>query len=331
MGIRGTVYLVNDTTSFFLPLVLEVGGSAPTTGFELCNSPLVATLTIQLGGFLGDIGIEPAFVTNVNTANSTFEFNLPNLEGLDPQYAALSLTLHNYPIYRSGFFPHANLGQDLNIYLYQPTLPTSDGISAGQVSGALSSSSLPGNTFIVATPSGLNIAASEGQINLDFGIAIIPDTSHNLDLYFDLLLNGYNIHVGWPEDWCESPDDVLNSIKSGLQTAGSAANNVVQSQLMTILQAAPLNLSSLGASNLLQNISIQFGYVGLHDCDLSGADSGLPARLLVTHLTQPSYLLASLGHDGINPIARWCLASSVLADTPGLRGASARTDRAVGQ
>jgi hypothetical protein len=117
---------------------------------------------------------------------------------------------------------------------------------------------LPGDTTLSSNSSGLNLVGSEGQINLQFGIAITPDRSSNLGVYFDLALNGYNINVGWPESWCESADDVLNSIKSGLQTAGSAANSVVESQLTKILKAAPLNLTATEASNLLKNVSIQF-------------------------------------------------------------------------
>jgi hypothetical protein len=256
MAIQGTVYFVTNPTEFFLPLVLSVGGRAPNSGFELCTNPVVAKLTIQSGLFGNEFSL--TLTTNLNTANGTFEFNLPDIGIFDPQFAALSLSEHNLPIYRSEFFPYVDLQNELNIYLYQPPFPTSDGISAGQVSGVLAGHSLPGNTTLSASSAGLNVAGSESQINLKFGVQVIPDTSPNLGIYFDLILNGYNIHVGWPEDMCKSAGDILNSIKSGLQTAGSAANGVVQSQLTGILEATPFNLSSGEVSNLLQNVSIQF-------------------------------------------------------------------------
>jgi hypothetical protein len=258
MSIKGTVYLVTNTIEFFLPLVLTVGGKAPTTGFAPSNSPYVAKLTFS-GGFFGIFQF--SFFTNVNTADGTFEFNIPDLTPFGLKLVALSLSLYNVPIYRSEHFAYSDLSRELNIYLYQPRLPSSDGITAGQVSSALSGHGLPGNTSLTASSSGLSITGSKSGAHLQFGVAIVPDTSPNLSLFFDLLLNGWNIHVGFPADLCESANDVLNSIRSGLQSADSAANGVVQSQLMTILQGTPLNLSSGEASNLLQNVSIQFSQV----------------------------------------------------------------------
>ena len=256
MNINGTVYLVTNPTEFFAPLAFEVGGPAPTSGFDEVDSPVVVTLTV-FGSILGfEFPFE--FTGALDTSNGTFAVEFPDLGGLDPRTATISIALYNWPVYRSAAFPYGNLGQSMNIYLYQPSLPAADGISAGQISGVLSGHQLPGDTTLSSNASGLNVVGSEGQINLQFGIAITPDTSSNLGVYFDLALNGYNIHVGWPESWCESADDVLNSIQSGLQTAGSAANGVVESQLATILQAAPLNLTATEASNLLQNVSIQF-------------------------------------------------------------------------
>jgi hypothetical protein len=258
MIVHGTVYLVTNPTEFFPPLVLEVGGPAPTSGFAAVGSPLQVSVTL-IGSLLGLPFPFMAFSGPLNTTNGTFSINIPpGIDPFNPQSAAISISLFNFPVYRSATFPIAHLEQNLNIFLYQPSLPASDGISAGQISNVLSGHQLPGDTTLASNSSGLNVVGSEGQINLQFGIAITPDRSSNLGVFFDLALNGYNIHVGWPESWCESADDVLHSIQSGLQTAGSAANNLVASRLATILQSAPLNLTAGEAHNLLQNVSIQF-------------------------------------------------------------------------
>jgi hypothetical protein len=272
ISINGTVFLITNPKEFFAPLLLEVGGAAPTSGFETVDSPLVITMTI-FGSLPGLPFVIPfSFSGALDTTNGTFSVEIPNaINAFSPQSAAMSISLYDWPVDRSasfGYFPtdyKTGRLQALSIYLYQPSLPTSDGISAGQISSVLSGHQLPGDTTLSSNSNGLNVVGSEGPTNLQFGIAITPDTSPNLGVYFDLALNGYNINVGWPESWCESANDVLNSIKSGLQTAGSAANNVVQSQLMTILQAAPLNLTATEANNLLKNVSIQFESVSFAD------------------------------------------------------------------
>lgn len=253
MTAKGYVNLITDPTTFFAPILF--GQGPPSSGYAPTDSPVIVTLYSP--GFIFGL-FSFSMQTTVNTSDGSFEFQLPGDYVFDQ--VAITVSYLGYPYYRSGFFPFANLAKELNIFIYEPRLPTSDGISAGQVSTALSTTSLPGNTSISVNSNGFNISGSESEVSLDFGLRITPDTSANLNVYFDLALNGWNINVGWPESWCESATDVLNSIKAGLQTAGSAANKLVASQISTILQSAPLNLSSGEAITLLDNVSIQFVY-----------------------------------------------------------------------
>jgi hypothetical protein len=172
------------------------------------------------------------------------------------------LSIGDHQHYRSEFFPYAHAQSNkLDIFLFQPELPASDGISAGQISSVLAGEGLPGNTDITSTPWGLSLAGSQSQASIQFGIQMVPDTSANLNAFLDLALNGWNIHVGWPESWCESAGDILNKIKSGLGTAGSAANTAVQNHLTAILEGPPLNLNATETQNLLKAVSIQFATV----------------------------------------------------------------------
>jgi hypothetical protein len=139
----------------------------------------------------------------------------------------LNLSLHEQPFYRSAVFPRAHTSKPLDIFLYQPTVPNSDGLTAGQISAGLSGQGLPGNTTLTANPWGIGVAGSEGQADIQFGVQLVADTSPNLSIFFDLALDGWNIHVGWPTSWCESADDILNKIRTSLQTSGSKAGQLV--------------------------------------------------------------------------------------------------------
>jgi hypothetical protein len=109
-----------------------------------------------------------------------------------------------------------------------------DGVSAGTVSGVVNNSGLPGNTHITASPSGLTFAGSDSGADVKFGISITPDTSFDLNTFLDLRLSSWDIHVGWPADWCTSADDILAEIVRGLQGAGASMNTAVLTKLVEV-------------------------------------------------------------------------------------------------
>jgi hypothetical protein len=255
MTVKGHVYLITNSTVAFAPIILN--NDPPSSGFAPVASPFVVTLQLFMASLPSPcMGY---YQTPLNTKDGSFEISVPPLiSTAAASQATINLSFFGFPIYRSAYFSCKSLGKEINIYLFQPNLPTTDGIQAGQISSALSTSGLPGNASITANQYGLNISASTSKASLNFGIAVIPDTSPNLGVYFDLALNGfYNIHVDSPWGLCESASDVLNSIRSGLQTDGSAMNFMVENQIKTIL----LNNTSLdekGVNSLVANVSIQF-------------------------------------------------------------------------
>ena len=173
-------------------------------------------------------------------------------------YLALSVSLNGQPLYRSAFFLQSQSPADAEIYLYQPSVPASANFTAGQMSKVIAGNGLPSNTMLSTTPWGLSVSGTQSQASLQFGIHITPDTSHNLGLFVDLALNGWNIHVGWPETWCKSADTILSQIRSGLQTSDSSANQSILAQIQQALEGAPLNLPEAVANALLAAVSVQF-------------------------------------------------------------------------
>jgi hypothetical protein len=282
MAIHGHLYVVDNPQTFFLPIVL--GGPPPNEGYAPCDDPVTITMNVfyQFAEFQFDF---PVFtVLNVNDGSFQLPFPFDILGG--PTNVSITVNYLGYQYYRSAIFPYdVTLRTELDIWVYQPSLPSSDGITAGQVSQALNGHGLPQGTSLSVSQNGFSVSGSESQVSLQFGVWVTPDLSSNLNLYLDLSLNGYNINVGWPEDWCESPGDVLNSIQSGLQSADSAANSVVSSAILGILTGAPLNLSQQIATALVNSTSFQFvslSYPVNYNWALS--DTGNPTVVLTPNL-----------------------------------------------
>lgn len=260
VSIKGCAYLVDNNSPqlFFLPIILN--DPPPIAAF----TPWAARgLQVQMTGHYQSVlhlphnasrmvNLVVTTEANVDSSNGTFELpELPNAEARRGN-VDITLTYRGLPYYRSEKFPYANTSQELNIFLYQPKSAT---ISAGQVSKAVANASLPADTTLTANPSGITVTGSEDEASLEFGVQIFPDSGPDLGVYFDLALNGYNIHVGWPDSWCESADDILDSIEESLGTAGSAANTLVENQLVKALEAS---FSSTEAKTIFGRITVQF-------------------------------------------------------------------------
>jgi hypothetical protein len=253
MSIKGRLNQITDPLGFFTPIL--AGEGVPATGFapfsgQAFTVALVGAIQVPEGGVVP--------ISSVSTTASTVDgsFAFPT----DPPAAtllALSLSLFGQPLYRSEFFPVNQSPVDAEIYLFQPTVPSSANFTAGQMSKLLAGHGLPGNTMLSTTPWGLSVSGSESQANLQFGIMITPDTSHDLGVYVDLALNGWNIHVGWPESWCKSADSILSEIRSGLQDSGSKSNQAVVDHVKQALEGPPFSLSEAVANDLLAAVSLQ--------------------------------------------------------------------------
>nr|WP_294514386.1 hypothetical protein [uncultured Rhodopila sp.] len=263
MSIKGQVNLINNPQVFFGELLLG-NGTTPTGGFVPSKSSgLVAELVGLLPGPapVGAPALPPVPIpvtANVSAADGSF--TLPDFpaEFAKIQTVTLRLLLNGRPFYRTGWFPRAHLNKTLATFVYQPSLPKTDGIKAGDVSKGLAGAGLPADTTLVAGPSGLFVGASQSGVDLGFGVALIPDTSSDLSLFFDLALNGYNIHVGMPAACGTNADAILAQIKSELQTSGSKVNGVVADALNRACESPPLSLSPDATKKLLGLVSIQF-------------------------------------------------------------------------
>ena len=254
MSIKGRVNQITDPLGFFGPILAGEGvpatGSAPFRG---------QAFTVTLAGAIQVPGAAITPISSISTTASTvdgsfaFAMNPPSATSI-----ALSVSLHGQPLYRSAFFPLNLSPADAEIYLYQPTVPASANFTAGQMSKLIAGNGLPGNTVLSTTPWGLSVSGSQSQAHLQFGIQITPDTSHDLGVFVDLALNGWNIHVGWPESWCKSADSILSTIRSGLQKSDSSANQAILADVQQALEGPPLQLPQAVVTALLAAVTLQF-------------------------------------------------------------------------
>jgi hypothetical protein len=265
MSITGVVNVINDPKAFFLPIVLGQdtagGGTAP-----LKSSGVTVTMVtyLQIPFWPLPPGLPLVMTANVSATDGSF--TLPDVPKELLPWAflvSLSLTVHGRPFYRTELFPVSHTQKPLNIYVYQPSIPSKDGVTAGEISTGLANAGLPGNTTLKANSWGLGVVGSKSGADIQFGIQIVPDTSTNLSLYLDLALDGWDISVGFPADWCTNADDILNNIRSALQTSGSTTNKLVSAAITKVFEEPPLSLSSTVTQKVLDHVSIQFVSVSL--------------------------------------------------------------------
>jgi hypothetical protein len=285
MPLNGHVYQVTNATECFGGILLGAPDTPPTDGFEPWEGVQVTlALESNVGGLLGWIllfadlwGDQSRTLTTA--ADGSFSFADPSPEQLDeiaawagiPGGEALSVQIWvsqgTFPfqvIYRSDLsltLDDAD-GKQLDIWLLPYSLPKGGGITAGMVSGVMTGTGLPGNTSITASPAGLSFSGSHKGADIQFGIGVLPDTSSDLDSFFDLSLLSWNIHVGWPADWCTTADDILGQIKSGVQNAGTGVNKTVTLMIQNTLAAAYPLIPVNNISNFTEkDISVTFNDV----------------------------------------------------------------------
>jgi len=287
MSITGRVNQITNPLEFFAPLLQK---GTPTSGFvPFTNHAFVVQVTGLLGKFFPfpiPVSLPPA---NVSTIDGSF--TMPDLPTELVQWfenVRINVTLHGLPFYRTETFHPANLSKNLEIFIFQPS--ESEGVTAGQVSTGLAGAGLPGNTTLRVNSSGFGVVGSESGADINFDVIVVPDTSHNLSLFFDLELGHYDVTVGFPADCKTNAHAIVTNIRSALQTSGSKANQtfaglIVGAVANLIPSGIPASERSAMAQKLLEEVSIQFVSVkfpNTHPWALS--DQKDPAVVLVPQL-----------------------------------------------
>ena len=249
--LSGHVYRITDPLSFFGPIIGGQGppqaGYEPWAGLEVRTWAVNDLLPIPIPGPTAETEADGSFGIT-QPPNASVLGDMPR----DVRFALL-VTEGSFPfrpLYRSDLSLSVAAAEttELNIWLLTETVDVKDGISAGDVSGAVNGSGLPGNTEITASPSGLAFSGSHLGADVRFGIALTPDTTFDLTTFLDLQLSSWNIHVGWPADWCTNADDILAEIVGGLQAASASMNSTVLTRIKAgIVETAPLLAGEIDA------------------------------------------------------------------------------------
>jgi hypothetical protein len=279
MSIKGAIHTITDPTAFFAPIVL--GGTGHGGGFIPTKS---SGVSVMLTAWMEVIPASPAIPLPISAMASAADggFTLPDVPASLNSFVhnvSFLVSVHGKPFYRSALFPRTHLSPEksFDIFVYQPSIPSSDGVPAGLISSGLASGDLPGNTVLSANPWGIGVVGSKSGADIDFGIQLTPDTSPNLGVFFDLALHNWDIQVGFPADWCTNADAILAQIKTALQSDNSKANQLVAGTITKAFEGPPLKLSSAVTQKLLNAVSIQFTSLTLpnkHTWPLSKTNDG---------------------------------------------------------
>jgi len=246
----GHVYKIVDQTSFFGPILggqqgPPQQGYQPWPGLEVRTWSVNDRLPIPIPGGSAQTQADGSFGINQPAPSATIPGDTPNDVRFMLQVSEASFPYR--PLYRSDLsLPVRTAGTtELNIWLLPQVIDQKSGMSAGSISSLLHGSGLPDNTKITASPSGLSFSGSDSGADVKFGIAIVPDTSFDLNTFLDLRLSSWDIHVGWPADWCTNADNILTEIVSGLQNTAASMN----SSVLTDIEQFFTNLAGLTRSD----------------------------------------------------------------------------------
>jgi hypothetical protein len=265
MSTKGAIHTITNPTEFFAPIILgdgsHGGGFVPT---ESSGVSVILMAWMQIIPWLPAMPLP--FATTASASDGSF--SLPDIPAsLDSfvQNVSFLVSVHGRPFYRSGLFPRTHLSPEksFDIFVFQPTVPPSDGVSAGLISSGLAGGGLPGDTMLSTNPWGISVVGDSSGADIEFGIQLTPDTSPNLGVFFDLALHNWDIQVGFPADWCTNADTILAQIRTALQTDNSKANQLAVGTIMKAFEGPPLNLSAAVTQKLFNAVSIQFTSLSL--------------------------------------------------------------------
>ncbi len=265
-GLTGHVYQITDAVAFFEPILFpgqgEPQGYEPWAGLEVRTWSVNDLLPIPFPGGSAQTGSDGGFnITQTppypvvgdgdgGSQAGDIRFGLVVSEGSFPYR----------PLYRSDLSLTVTAAEatELNVWLLPEAIDPKDGIGAGQVSKLLQGSGLPGNTKITASASGLAFVGSDAGADIAFGISIVPDTSFDLGAFLDLQLSSWNIHVGWPADWCTNADDILAEIVQGIQNAAASMNASVLTKIKNVFVSEEPLLSPYANTFFDSDVSVTF-------------------------------------------------------------------------
>jgi hypothetical protein len=236
-SLTGHVYRITDPGKFFLPILAGQGppkeGYQPWSGLEVRTWSVNDLLPIPFPGGTAQTGADGGFAITQTPPNPVLGGGTGQPSDIRFALLVSEATFPYRPLYRSDLSLSVEAAEttELDVWLLPESIDVADGATAGDVSGVVHDSGLPGNTRITASPSGLSFSGSDSGADVTFGISLTPDTSFDLTALLDLRLSSWDIHVGWPADWCTNADDILAEIVRGLQDSAASMNASVLAKL----------------------------------------------------------------------------------------------------
>ena len=251
-GFYGTVYKITNPEAFFLGLPEPPSNSyEPWPGLTVTawfwympNEILQATLK-------GSTDAKGRF--GIPVSSKLASMGTPSADPLRAGIAVLMTVFAdsggNIPLWRSQSFSIAQ-GEmtKLQIYALPITVPTANGITAGNVSALFAGQGLPSNTTCTAFPGAVySFSGSEDGASIIFTAILAPWQIAPLDDYIIINLGYTRITVGFPADIEVTPEDLLQNLQNGLATASGTINSQIPGALTTAVVKAGIPSALAGA------------------------------------------------------------------------------------
>jgi hypothetical protein len=245
MAITGQIFGITDPQKFFQSVLL---GQAPAGYVPLSNQPFGTTAT-------GYSHTQPGHLVaggNFDSTNSSFK-----IADFAPAWnvhdVSLNVSLGGNPLYRSAVFPYPRAQQGgLDIYVNQPSAV---GISASDIGRNIpANSGLPSNTVLQSFPWGIWAKGDQQGADVQFGMAFVPHTSTNLNVWAEVVIHGWNIHVGFPADCKVNAHEIRLQIQQALKEDTSPLNAFIKKEIMSVLTGT----AGKFASDIFGLVSITF-------------------------------------------------------------------------
>jgi hypothetical protein len=257
-ALSGRIFKVKDVAAL-VPILL--GDIPPLWGYAAWSGVTVtATCYVELGIF-GELPIASFGATTAGDGSYSLSVDVPNpFQGL-PVSVAITIS-SGVPVYRCALVPLDRISSGkLNFWLFAYPVPSSDGITAGSISGELSKAgSLPSSTRLTTSPAGLDVSFSEDLdlIDVEFGVAVTADSTPNLQSFVDLSVSHANIRVDFPYSLVTSYDQILQEIKNGLAGAAGSLNTTVLTMMESEIKTQEHVTLAMAQKFFTQDVSVTF-------------------------------------------------------------------------
>jgi hypothetical protein len=287
MSLHGHVFRITDVLAAFTPVIAD--DENPTTGFTPWVSATVSADYIMKKTYNPPRpkkpGIKPPLGQTVTThwgistktaKDGSFKLAEPP-KSVEEKHGNASLVMlrvsNGVTIYRTSYMAVKEAqSRALDIWVFIATDAQQQGINAGFISQQLNTVSaggvgLPSDTLISAggadAPFGINFVGSSNEVRLIFNVWIAPATGSDIQDYFNLTVNGWDINVYFPDTLFITAGEIADALVRGIPAADGSVSAGVVNTLAADLVAQGEGLITLDQAKTFFNNEVTVTFANI--------------------------------------------------------------------